>query len=372
MSPAPNIPPKGSSTSPEPKRGPVAQRMQRRTDRRLQQEAEETQRVQTSENAKRHPLRTAAWAVVVLVLITALFSGLFYGLSKSGQSTGPARVNAAAVNSDRPFYVLLIGSDSRKGTALYTGKASEHAQVDEHSDVMTLMRVDQRNYTITLVTIPRDTVLAGETAKINDSLLDGDPEAVVASAEKLTGVNINFYMMTPFMDFEELIDDRGGITVDVPETITVPDPATGADLRLQAGSAQHLDGAQALVLARARKSYGDNQDAKRQVNVRNIERAILDKALTAKGEDALEAAVGALSRNTITDMDLGKVAGVADNFRDHAGEVTIYSCTGPYAGHTRESDGLWVVDEDQAAWQQLMEVVETGENPEHVVTAPER
>ena len=370
MSPAPNIPPKGSSTSPEPKRGPVAQRMQRRTDRRLQQEAEETQRVQTSENAKRHPLRTAAWAVVVLVLITALFSGLFYGLSKSGQSTGPARVNAAAVNSDRPFYVLLIGSDSRKGTALYTGKASEHAQVDEHSDVMTLMRVDQRNYTITLVTIPRDTVLAGETAKINDSLLDNDPNAVVASVEKLTGVHVNFYMMTTFMDFEELIDDLGGITVDVPESITVPDPATGADLRLEAGSAQHLDGAEALVLARARKSYGDDQDAKRQTNVRNIERAIINTALAADGQDALEAAMGALGDTTTTNMDIQKATGVAMLFRQNADRVTIYSCTGPYEGHTRSSDGLWVVDDDQATWQQLMQVVEAGENPEFVVPGP--
>ena len=34
-----------------------------------------------------------------------------------------------------PLYVLLIGSDSRKGTALYTGKSNEHAQVNQHSDI---------------------------------------------------------------------------------------------------------------------------------------------------------------------------------------------------------------------------------------------
>lgn len=50
----------------------------------------------------------------------------------------------SVVEHKDPFYVLLIGSDSRKGTALYTGKASDHAQLDQHADVITLVRVDRR------------------------------------------------------------------------------------------------------------------------------------------------------------------------------------------------------------------------------------
>ena len=99
---------------------------------------------------------------------------------------------------------------------------------------MTLVRVDPETYTITLVSIPRDTVFQGASLKINDSLLGGDPEEVVASVERLTGVAIEYYMLTTFTSFEALIDALGGVTVfDVPKNITVPDPMTAENVSLQ-------------------------------------------------------------------------------------------------------------------------------------------
>ena len=50
-------------------------------------------------------------------------------------------------------------------------------------------------------------------------------------------------------------------------------------------------------------------------------------------------------------------------------EVTIYSTTGPYAGG-ENAEGLWVVQEDPAAWAELMAVVDAGEDPEGIVKLP--
>lgn len=269
-----------------------------------------------------------------------------------------------------PLYVLLIGSDSRKGTALYTGKSNEHAQVNQHSDIMTLMRIDPLTYTITFVTIPRDTVTPGGTAKINDNLLDNDPEKVVEAAEQLTGVEIARYMMVDFTTFADLIDALGGIDVDVPKKITVTDPATGKNLTVNAGENRHLNGAQALVLARARKAYDTDQDAVRQMNVRAIETAMVKKVLSFDGDLDIDWLLEILEEEVETDLDLSITGLVILDFVQHADEVTFYSCTGPYEGAERQSDGLWVVRRNDAAWATLMTAVDAGEDPTGIVELP--
>ena len=269
-----------------------------------------------------------------------------------------------------PIYVLLIGSDSRKGTALYTGKANEHAQIDQHSDIMTLMRIDPQTYTITFVTIPRDTVMPGGGGKINDALLNNDPSEVVAAAEKLTGVDIARYMMVDFTTFADLVDALGGIDVDVPKKITVSDPATGKNLTVNAGENRHLNGAQALVLARARKDYDSDQDALRQINVRAIETAMVKKVLSFDGDLDIDWLLELLEEEVKTDLDLSITGLVILDFVQHADEVTFYSCTGPYEGAIRESDEQWVVKQNSEIWAELMAAVDAGEDPSGIVELP--
>ncbi len=112
-----------------------------------------------SEAHKKQSRRTAAAAVAVVAVLSLAFIGLVEFLDGAARQAEEGKVSLEEVSSTEPFYTLLIGSDSRKGTALYTGKKTDHAQVDQHADVMTLMRVDPATYTITLVSIPRDTVL---------------------------------------------------------------------------------------------------------------------------------------------------------------------------------------------------------------------
>lgn len=292
-------------------------------------------------------------------------------------STGDSSIISEAELPEEPFYVLLIGSDSRKGTALYTGKANEHAQVDQHSDIMTLLRVDPYRPQLTLVTIPRDTVLEGSDTKINDALAaDNDPQAVVAEVEKLTGVEIPYYMMVTFMGFERLIDDIGGVTVDVPVTVTVPDPSNAEDVRVAAGEEKSLDGSEALVVARARKEYGDDEDALRQVNVRNLEEAIIRKGVLACLDSEVNASafskmMDALLDNVTTNMDVDLINALARRISGGSDRLVIYSCTGPHEGGIDDESGLWIVEEDKDQWAELMAVVDSGGDPTGVVSVPE-
>ena len=312
--------------------------------------------------------------VVEIVGAVAASLGIQQGVrTASGDDT-------ALVESElpsEPFYVLLIGSDSRKGTALYTGKANEHAQVDQHSDIMTLVRVDASVPQLTLVTVPRDTVLEGSSTKINEALAaDNDPQAVVAEVDRLVGVDIEYYMMATFMGFERLVDGIGGVTVDVPMTVTVPDPSNAEDVRVTAGEDKHLDGSEALVVARARKEYHDDEDALRQANVRNLEEAIIRKGIEAcldsgSSGSAFSQMLDALIDNVVTDMDPELIRELVREIASGWDRLIIYSCTGPHEGGTDEKTDLWVVKEDKEQWAELMEVIDAGEDPEGVIEVPE-
>lgn len=301
-------------------------------------------------------------AVIALVLIGAatLIDYVASGTHHNGNVEGD-------LSSDEPFYVLLIGSDSRKNTALYTGKANEHAQVDEHADIITLVRIDPSSYTLTLVTVPRDTVLDGSSSKINDNLLQGDPEKVVAAVEDLTGIGIKYYLMIDFVSYERLVNGIGGTLVDVPVTVTVPDPLTARDITVNSGKNKLLNGAESLALARARKEYVDNQDALRQVNVRNLEVSIINEV--SFDQESLNAGWTLLEENVTTNMDASSMAALALQFMIHKDSLVVYSCTGPYEGGVN-ADGLWVVTEDEATWHKLMEVVDAGEDPTGIVPIP--
>lgn len=308
-----------------------------------------------------------AMIAILIVLACVILVAQHMHVSDTGSDDEPSLVFSSNAPKT-PFYILLIGSDSRKDTAFYTGRAEEHAQVNQHSDIMTLLRVDPVNYQLTLVTVPRDTVLAGETSKINDTLLGGDPTQTVNAVERLTGVEIEYYLMTDFSSFEGLVNDINGVSVDVPVKVTVRDPLTAKNVTVKAGDNQTLDGSQALVLARARNEYGDNQDALRQTNVRNIEISMIKR--TSEYNDAnLKNALVSMIRNTTTNINTSVMTTLAADFATHRKDIIFYSCSGPYEGQINES-GIWVIPEDRATWMRLMETVDAGEDPSGIVVLP--
>ena len=315
-------------------------------------------------------------AAIVVAVIVAFSCVLIYGVRHldalahlapaSDATTQEAPDEEAAQESEEleyptePFYVLLIGSDTREGTAFYTGKGSDDPPHDDHADVLTLMRIDPTEHVITLVTIPRDTVLVGSDSKINDTLLGNHPEQTVAAVERLTGVQIDHYLLTTFTAFELLVDSLGGVTVDVPKTIAFTDPVSAETVKVKEGKNRKLDGAEALVLARVRKDYGEGGDRVRQQNVRNLEEAIIKAAL--EDPQAVAEVLSDIDRYIETDMDAAEMAMLVTGFTANADDVTFYSCCGPYNGGENE-DGVWVIEEDIPRWTAIMQVVDAGEDP---------
>lgn len=311
--------------------------------------------------------KMATRVILVLIVFVLVVAGVIGGLEALAKHLEREGATPGYTQPSEPFYVLLIGNDSRKATALYTGKSSDHAQTDQHTDIATLMRVDPYTYTITLITVPRDTYIDEVGLRLTETLTSGDPMDSVEAVEILTGTDIQYYMMTTFNGFHDLIDALGGVVVDVPVTITEKDPVTAKSVTVNAGEDQSLNGAKSLVLARSRKSYQVNQDALRQVNVRNIEQSMIDAVLD-RDMDITQLLLD-LRETTTTNLDSGLINYMLIDFVAHKDQITIFSCTGPYDGDLNDQD-IWVVDQDKETWAQIMALANTGEDPSEVVLAP--
>lgn len=323
--------------------------------------------------------RTTRMNALVAIVGTLLFCGVYLGVAYVIALAFPPQVNTElsagsaleeqllSPKIEEPFYVLLIGSDSRKGSALYTGKATEPSQVDQYSDVMTLLRIDPLTYTLTLLTIPQDTRLLGSSETLNASLTGGNPEQVVEAVEALTGTTIKYYMMTNFTAFEGLVDALGGVMVMVPVEIQGVDPLTADTVVIPAGE-RKLTGAQAIVFARAWEEFGENPDALRQENVRALEAALIETALESPDPTALVTALGDLWRYTDSNLNAALVSQIGLDFFEHRDEVVIYAGTGPW--EPDEEDEEVGIAANPKIWADLMAAVDAGEDPVAVVALP--
>lgn len=307
---------------------------------------------------------------VLMALLVALAAVLLYtGIGEGSLSTNGVHDSTETVKPNKPFYVLIIGSDSRKGTALYTGDEKDHAQVDQHADVITLMRVDPKKYRVTLVTVPSNTLMKNKSANapdngvLADTLLSDDPEEVVSAVEGLTGVNIPYYMEVSFTGFEEVVDSLETVNVDVDTLIRSQDPISAKNVEVKPGKNRELYASGALAFARAWDEYPAKQDAHRQHNVRALEKSIIHKVLQC--DEGTAAHLGdVLSDNVRTNMDASLIRSLTKKFaHGDSAKVKVYDCSGPNKTASKNTD---VVKRDTKTWKQLMYVVDRGHNPKKV------
>lgn len=275
---------------------------------------------------------------------------------------------SVAEPDEAPFYVLLVGNDSRVGTVEI--EKSSYADGVGRSDTMMLVRVDPINYQITIVSIPRDTRVdvEGYPVKINDIYgYYGGIDRLCGEIAALTGVEPKYYLDTGFVGFENLVDSLGGCEAYVPIDMGLTDIVSGDYIELTAGN-DTLTGAESLVLARVRKIFPTDQDVLRQQQDRQI---VADLILQVAANPTIVAeSVQALLDNTETNWPKDKLLATVSDFARHADQITIYSTTGPYEGDIDESVGLWLTYRDEDKWREIMEAANAGEDPKGILYEP--
>jgi LCP family protein required for cell wall assembly len=201
-------------------------------------------------------LRFLAFAVAAWVLVSAIVFLVSAQIQESKISSKAERqLSSGGFTLTSANTVLVLGSDARpKGTkeagANVIGSASR-------SDSILLMRVGGgANATLS---IPRDTVVdipGHGRNKINAALAIGGTALMVRTIEGYLGIDVNHVTEVDFENFPALIDALGGINIRtgcVVSRINGGFRNGGYTLRLKSGK-NHIDGKQALALARTRKN----------------------------------------------------------------------------------------------------------------------
>ncbi len=183
-----------------------------------------------------------------------------------------------------PLNVLVLGSDSRGGEENRELGGGEDGGA--RSDTAMVVHLDAGRTAATVVSIPRDTLVDrpscpledGESARpasgvmFNTAYEVGGPVCAVKTVESLTDVRMDHYVEIDFAGFARLVDALGGVTVTTEEDID----DDRSHLTLEAGT-HHLDGADALALARTRYGVGDGSDLGRIGLQQRLVKALLEQ-----------------------------------------------------------------------------------------------
>lgn len=296
-------------------------------------------------------------AIVVAAAAIAFGAYLFHINSNlnSGVDSGLSNVLVRSNITKEPFYMVLMGTDQS-----LERDADGSTDDTYRTDSIILARMDPVNKKVTLVSLPRDTEINIPnygTQKLNAAYAIGGASMAVQAVSDISGQGISHYGLVDMDGLKEVVDDLGGIDVDVP--ITIDDDDAGG--HLDAGE-QTLNGDQALILCRSRHAYdqyGAGDDF-RAANQRLVLSAIANKILSSDPA-TIANTVNSLSKYVKTDLSVTDIVALAQAFQGMDTSNDIYSAEMPT--QSVYQNNLWYEQIDQSAWKTMMDRVNNGQSP---------
>ena len=186
-------------------------------------------------------------------------------------------------------WILAIGSDARPGGDMRKS----------NGDSIHLIGVDPQTGVGTVVGFPRDSwvkIPGHGTGKINSALAMGGPKLMAETVRQVTGLPVDYYVLTAFEGFQKIVDELGGVNVQVDKKMN--DKFSGA--RFDPGW-QDMNGGEALAYSRDRHDVA-NGDFTRSLHQGNVMLSGLAKLRAEVGDDAgLQRWIGVLLRHA--DLD---------------------------------------------------------------------
>lgn len=244
--------------------------------------------------------------------------------------------------------ILLLGQDSRT-----TGKS-------ERTDTMVIASINADTGEIKLTSLMRDMYVEipeRGTEKINSANYYGGPELAMKTVNENFKLNISEYVIVNFVNFPYIIEELGGVYVDITEAemeginelvqdsiklgkkLKLDESALDNSLLDTYGPGTKLTGRQALSYSRLRSIDSDFQRTQRQ---RRVLEAILDRVKTITNPMELLSLGTKLVQYVDTNIDIPSMVGLATTVftKGISGMTELrVPVNDTYVGETR--DGVW-------------------------------
>ena len=166
---------------------------------------------------------------LILLVAVAIALGLYLGL------------RGGVIGSEDQINILVMGIDTQYGW-------------QARSDSLNLVHIDFSRNRIGILSIPRDTLVdipGHGQDKINHAHMFGGPELSCRTVSEYLDIPLKYYIEVNFPLFMQMVDDLGGVTVDVDKPIYYNDYAANLHIDLHPGI-QKLSGYQAMGYVRFR------------------------------------------------------------------------------------------------------------------------
>ena len=203
----------------------------------------------------------ALGALIALVCVLVPIVGRPAGTEAAALTIG--RVHESFQPTEGKIFILVIGSDARAGNPIRS-----------RADAVHIVGINTENMRGGILNFPRDSWVnapgVGST-KLTEALYHGGPVVLAKTLEQLTGIRIDYWVMTAFEGFQGIIKDLDGVKIRLAQDVY--DSGSGA--KLDKGT-QVLGFRASLAYNRSRKAFAGG-DVARTTNQGDFLIALLRK-----------------------------------------------------------------------------------------------
>ncbi len=210
------------------------------------------------DNKKRKHKTLKRVVIIILIIIIALATYLGTRIAQNGGGMRGIVSTLVGTNSEQvknleDIYMLILGKSQNM------------------TDTIMVVKYSPKNQQASLLSIPRDSFVGKSTSsatafdKIN-SKYQISPQSTIDAVNRLTGLNLKYYVTVDTKALRDLVDAIGGVYFDVPIDMNYDDSSQALAIHLKKGY-QLLNGMQAEGVVRFRHNnngtsypseYGDN------------------------------------------------------------------------------------------------------------------
>lgn len=248
---------------------------------------------------------------IIVAIILIIFLGIFmYRFSKNGFSM-------------QGFLSTLFGQNEETLANLDNLDFLLIGESGNMTDSIMACRYDPKTQKAYMLSIPRDTFIGNSEANatISDKIncvynIKKDPMNTVKAVNKVTGLNLKYYVFVDTKALTEIVDAIGGVEFDVPIDMEYDDTSKDNTLHinLKKGT-QKIDGNKAEQLLRFRhnndgssypKEYGDN-DLGRMHTQRDFIKATLNQTIRANNIFKLNELLDIVNKHVKTNLSVSLI-----------------------------------------------------------------
>ncbi|MDP4096437.1 LCP family protein [Paenibacillus sp. P96] len=210
------------------------------------------------------------------------------------------------VYQDKPFSVLLLGSDKRP-----------YEKTRGRSDTIMFAAVRPKESRVLLISVPRDTYVqvigrdadhdgADDYDKLTHAFAYGGEEMSINTVENFLDHDIDYYATINFQAIQDVVNAVGGVSLPIVEDMENKNPAH-VKFKIEGGKPVY-NGEEAMYYVRYREDSDFNRTKRQQIFLN----ALADKVLTINGITQIPELLDIMGQNFQTDMqpsfivDLGK------------------------------------------------------------------